>query len=671
MSTITLLYIIIVALVSVAIAYFQYFFKVKTPPKNHIVLFALKAFSLFLLGLLLINPKIELEEVTNVKPQLSVIADNSLSTKFFKEEENIQNIINAFKSNKELNNKFQVDFFSFGNEIKKLDTLSFSESHTNIDKAIRAVNNLHKTDNAGIVLVSDGNETIGRDYEFTKSKQAVYPVVIGDTTSYEDVKIAQLNVNRYSYLNNKFPVEAFIYYDGEKTINSTFTLYKSGQKIFTKRIQLSPEKKSTVVTTNLTSDKEGIHYYTAKVATLNNEKNIRNNTKNFSVEVINEQSKVLILTSIFHPDLGALKNAIESNKQRKVGISDIYSFKENLDNYQFVILYQPNVYFAPVFAKRKSNFLIITGTKTDWRFLNSMNLGVSKSAINQLESYRASYNTGYLTFIQKNIGFDNFPPLKDKFGTIRIDDQQSLLFQKLQGITTKEPLLATIEKGDRKLGVLLGEGIWKWRAGSYIKESTFQEFDAFVNNLVQYLASSKKRKRLELHVENLYLANEVIRISALYLDSNFKFDNRASLQIIVKNEDTGVQKVYPFSLINSSYQVEIEGLTSGNYSYKVSVEGQSITKHGKFKVADFQIEEQFTNANQGKLKVLAETSGGSYYNKGKYNQLITDLINDDKYYTIQKSSVKEEDLIHWKWLLFIAIGLLSIEWFMRKYFGKI
>ena len=37
---------------------------------------------------------------------------------------------------------------------------------------------------------------------FYELEQAVYPVVIVDTIKYEDIKIAQLNVNKYSYMRN-------------------------------------------------------------------------------------------------------------------------------------------------------------------------------------------------------------------------------------------------------------------------------------------------------------------------------------------------------------------------------------------------------------------------------------------------------------------------------------
>ncbi len=671
MSTQIVLYIIIALLVGVAVAYFQYFFKVKKTPKHHVLLFVLRTLSIFFLLLLLINPLIKIQETTDIKPKLSVLVDNSLSTSFFKEEKKVGDLFNQFKNSNKLSDKFDIDFFSFGGDVKAIDSLTFNETHTNIHKAVKSINNLHKDESGAIILISDGNQTIGEDYAYVNSKKSVYPLVIGDTTKYEDIKIAQLNVNKYSYINNKFPVEALIQYDGNKSINTVYSIYKSGKKVFSKTLNLSKENNSVTVTANLSSNKEGVHYYSATISKLSAEKNIKNNSKVFSVEVIDEQAKVLILTSILHPDLGAFTKAIESNKQRSVTVSTVTKFKGSFDEYQFVIAYQPNIYFKPFFNERKSNFLVVTGTKSDWNFINTLELGISKSSINQSEDYNSSYNSNYLTFIQNNIGFNDFPPLKDKFGAVTAKDHQSLLYQKLKGFTTEEPLLATFEKGEQKFGVLFGEGIWKWRAASYLKETSFQEFDAFIGNLVQFLSSNKKRKRLDVKIENFYLANQTIDVSALYLDNNFKFDSRASIQIAIENINTKEQKIFPFSLSNNSFRVEVDGLVPGDYSYQISVESQSIKKSGRFKVADFQIEEQFTNSNKEKLKELASKSNGNLFYWNQQNNLIEQLADDKKYFIVQKSIEKERGLIHWKWLLFVIVGLLTLEWFLRKYYGKI
>ena len=675
MQSTLIFYTFLAFLFSLSVAYFQYYYKLKNKIKVTPILFTLKALSLFLIILLLINPKIEKTETTNVKPVLSFLIDNSKSVSFFNEDKNVEDFINKIDNNNDLNNKFDIQKFTFDNDLQVLDSITFSKNQTNISKAIIEVDNLQKDKIAPIILISDGNQTIGQDYEFINSKQPIYPIVIGDTTNYVDVKISQLNVNKYSYIKNKFPVEVILNYEGDENVTTQFSIFSKGKTFFRKRISFSPDKKSATVIANLTSTKEGIQYYTASITKLKNEKNIKNNTKSFSVEVIDEQTKIVLLTSILHPDLGALKKSIESNKQRSVEIINIDKFKKQIEDYQLVMLYQPNNKFDKIINKLKqknSNYLLVSGSNTDWNFVNQQQLGFRKNAINQTENYGVVFNDSFLTFLQDDIGFNNYPPLKDKFGEVTIfKEHQTLLYQNINGVQTQQPLLATFDINNQKSAIILGEGIWKWRAASFLNSNSFEDFDKFTGNLMQYLASNKKRNRLEVNTESIYPANSTINISAFYTDKNYQFDARANLEITITNSETKEVLKVPFSLVNNSFQTEIENLASGDYTYKVSVFGQNINKNGRFKITDYEVEEQFTNANINKLQKLADKTGGKLFYKDQIDELTKEFIENESFYTVQKSSIKQQNLIDWKWILFLVIIFLTTEWFIRKYHGKI
>ncbi len=625
--------------------------------------------------LLFINPKIERIEVNNIKPVLSLLVDDSKSIAYFKQDNNVLGLLNYVNNSKDLQNKFDIQKFAFGNDIQVIDTFTFSKNQTNISKALKGVNNLQKDKISPILLISDGNQTIGEDYEFIKPNQPVYPIIIGDTIKYRDIRISQLNTNKYTYIKNKFPVEVILNYEGSDYVTSQFSIYNQGKTIFRKKISFSPQKKSATIIANLTSTKKGLQYYTASINKLKNEKNSKNNSKSFSVEVIDEQSKVLLLSSILHPDLGALKKAIESNKQRSVEIKNIYNFNGQIEDYQLIILYQPNNKFNSVFLslkKKNSNYLLVSGTKTDWNFINKQQLGFRKNVINQSENYGVVFNDSFLTFLQEDIGFNNYPPLKDKFGEFSITkEHQTLLYQNINGIETEHPLLSTFDINNQKSAILLGEGIWKWRAASFLNSNSFEDFDKFTGTLIQYLASNKKRNRLEVNAEMIYPANSTINISAFYTDKNYQFDARANLNITIYNSEAKEVLKVPFSLFNNSFQTQIENLPSGNYTYKVAVSNQNISKTGRFKITDFQVEEQFTNANVNKLQKLANKTGGKLFYIDQVEEITKELLENKRYFTVQKSSIKQQNLIDWKWILILATLLFSMEWFIRKYHGKI
>lgn len=668
-------FIIIILFLSISIGYFQYFFKSKSRSKVTFFLFGLRTISLFLLGLILINPTIKTTEVQSIKPVLPVLIDNSASTAYFKEEANVNQIISTLKNHTALQAKFDLSYFSFGDQFQVLDSLSFAENQSNIHQAISATNQLYKKENAPIILISDGNQTLGNDYTFSTVTNPIYPLVIGDTTKYKDLAIQQLNVNKYSYIKNRFPVEALLSYEGKGSESSTFSILKNGRRVFSKKVFFSKSKKTITISTSLPSLQTGKNYYTAILENSSGEKNIVNNQKAFSVEVIDEQTKVVILTSMLHPDIGALKRAIETNKQRKVTIKKITDGAINLDAYQLVVLYQPSQKFSAVINKvveKKLNYFIITGTKTDWSFLNTLPLGVTKQAINRSENYLADYNKNFLVFSQDDIGFQQFPPLEDLFGeTTFSKPYEPLLFQNINGISFNYPLLATLDDQGQKSAILLGEGLWKWRATSYRSQNSFEDFDNFIATMTQYLASTKIRKRLEVNVDAIFPANASVQVTTFYVDNNYKFDDRAAIDMKLTNADKSIQKTLPFSVIGNSYQLNIENLPPGEYGYTVKVQGQSISTSGTFKITPFKVEEQFVSANDTKLKALALKTGGKAYANNQTSLLINDLLQNKKYYTTQKELAKEYQIIDWKWALILSLFLLTVEWLTRKYYGKI
>ncbi|WP_440881225.1 VWA domain-containing protein [Tenacibaculum sp. C7A-26P2] len=672
MDPLTLSHILLVLIASVAIAFFQYFYQGKKQSRVTIVLFFLRSLTLFFIGVLLINPQIEVVDTKNHKPLISLLIDNSKSMAFFKEEKKIESIVESIKKNKDLNNKFEVISFSFGEDVQLSDSLSFDERKTDINEAMLSIDKLYPNKKRATILITDGNQTSGNDYEFYKPKTKIFPIIIGDTTLHQDIQISNLNVNKYSYLNNNFPVEAMILYEGDSSITANFMITHKGKKVISKKLFFSPKNKTNTISVELKSKEKGVQYYQASIKSSIEEKNIKNNSRDFSVEVIDEQTKILLLSSIIHPDLGAIKKAVESNKQRKVEIKIMNKDAFDIENYQMFIFYQPNFSFRDVLNQVNSNYFLISGIKTDWRFINNLELGIKKSTINQNEASAPVYNSNFLTFMQENIGFEEFPPLEDKFGKIQFTRKnQALLGQNIGGIPSGQPLLVALEENEKKTMVLFGEGIWKWRSSSYLKEKSFEEFDKFLNNIIQYLASNKKRNRLEITAKKSYSANEDIVFSAFYVDQNYRFDKRASLDLKIINSSTKEEISYPFSLMNNSYRVSIEGLEPGIYSYQVTVKGQSITNRGSFRVTAFEIEEQFVNANQNKLKKIALNTNGKVYYSNQIAALLNNLNSDPNYSKVQESIISQKSLIEWKWYLILIVISLASEWFIRKYFGRI
>lgn len=677
MTTQTLLYIILAGIVALLLALFQYGYKSKGNSKKNAFFAFLRFLSIFGVLLLLVNPKFEQVKIYTEKPNLVVAVDNSSSIKHLKQEQGVEALVESIKENKSLKEKFNVNFFSFGKGLNATDSLSFDERQTNIDKTFKELSQIYKNTISPTLLITDGNQTYGNDYEFSakKHKQATYPIILGDTTRYVDLKLQQLNVNKYAYLKNKFPVEAILVYNGEEAVSTQFIVTSGSARLHSQRIAFTKDENSKVVNFTLPANRVGVQGYKATLVPIDTEKNKTNNSKNFAVEVIDQKTKVAVVSSFLHPDLGVFKKSIESNEQRAVSFLKPNEIISQIDDFQLVVLYQPSNSFKQLMgvldAKNKNRF-VVSGTKTDWRFLNAEAKSYAQDITSQTEDYQAISNSSYGTFILEDLNFESFPPLSSSFGAPDFKiPYETLLYKKLGNIETEEPLLATFETNGRREAILFGENIWKWRLQSHINTQSFNGFDNFMGKLVQYLASNKRKNRLNIEYESFYQGNANVVIKAQFFNKNYEFDAKESLNVVVKDKETKETKTFPFILKNNNYQVDLSSLPAAEYTFTVKASRENISKSGQFKILEYNVEQQFLNANVTKLQQLATNSNGTSYFVANYDGVFNDLLNDERYLPIQKSSKNIVPLIDWKYLLFLIVLTLAIEWFLRKYNGLI
>jgi len=117
--------------------------------------------------------------------------------------------------------------------------------------------------------------------------------------------------------------------------------------------------------------------------------------------------------------------------------------------------------------------------------------------------------------------------------------------------------------------------------------------------------------------------------------------------------------------------VDLSGIEAGNYDFTVRHNIETISVSGLFKVLDYNVEQQFLNADIDKLTSVANQSNGRAYFGTESDKLISNLLADNRYATIQKSTKNIVPLIDWKYLLGLIAISLFIEWFIRKYNGLI
>ncbi|MGB5376559.1 VWA domain-containing protein [Muriicola sp.] len=677
MQTTTVVGIILAALISFLLVFYQYFYKQKRNRNLQIPLALLRFTGVFGIFLLLLNPRFTKTTNQTVKQDLVFLLDDSFSIQSEKAEEQMLDLKDQLLENETLAERFEVHSYAFGSSLRNFDSLRFTDKTTNISKALASANSAFKGKTVVAVLASDGNQTVGEAYEFMANAVdfPVNTIVVGDTTTYTDLKINQVNLNRYAFLENKFPVEIFVSYQGEAPVKSIISIRLDGRTLFKEPLNLSGEQNSRKIVTALQATSVGLKTLEIALEPIDGERNTYNNQRRLSIEVIDEKTKIGLVSEVMHPDLGALIKAIEGNSQRSVSLIPPGVSKEELSTYNMLILYQPTSSFKGVLQyiqDAKVNTFTITGSKTDWNFLNTAQKGIERTNYNQTEEILAVINPAFGLFDLSDFNVNDFPPLEGSLGDILITKPyESILDQQIKGVVLQEPLMAVLADETGRHAYLFGSNIWKWRIQSFRNDQNFENFDTLISKLILYLTTDQKRERLTVSSELIYGGITEKKITASFFDATYVFDANANLKIRLRGVNNDFSDERLFLLRDNAYEADINDLPSGEYSFSVSVEGTDFAKNGRFSIEEFNLEQLFVSSDYQKLSQLALNSSGQLYFPDQTENLINDLLTDIRFVPTQKSVENVVSLIDFRILLGIIILAFTAEWFIRKYNGLI
>lgn len=671
----TLLLLLLALIAAGALSFYQYFFRLEGRSKTHLLLAALRFIGVFAVLLLLINPKITRNTYEERKTPLPIVIDNSSSIADLKADGQAKELFDELTSDSRLKAKFDVQSYQFDREMAPADTINFKGKQSDFEEVAKNLKSINRNRNYPVVLISDGNQTEGNDYVYAfDPANKVYPLVVGDTTTYLDLRISQLNVNRYAFHKNKFPVEVFVQYSGTKSVNATFSV-SQGKNVLEKReVAFSPSKKSAVLNLLLPADKTGIQVYRAQLTSKEREKNTYNNAKQFAIEVLDQKSEIAIIAQVNHPDVGALKRAIETNPQRKVTILKPNEVK-SLQEYNVIIYYQPDSSFKSVFDANQSagrNAFIITGPNTDFNFLNQRQSALNFKMSAQREDYLATFEPQFNLFAADDIGFSSFPPLQHAFGTVEVKGNVGILLKSnIRNIETGMPLLCFAEDKGKRTAFLLGENFWKWRLQYHVDNNSFEKIDIFTDKIIQFLASNDAKKSLVVNHERFYNSGDAIEITAQYFNKNYEFDEKARLTVALTNRKTKKVRQYDMVRGGNAFKVNLEGFEAGQYAFVVKELNSGKSYSAGFEILDFDIEKQFVNPDLPKLQQLAAQTKGRTFMPNQASELIDLLSKDDSYKAVQKEITRRIPLIDMTLLLIIIALAFGSEWFIRKYNGML
>jgi hypothetical protein len=256
------------------------------------------------------------------------------------------------------------------------------------------------------------------------------------------------------------------------------------------------------------------------------------------------------------------------------------------------------------------------------------------------------------------------------FGKISVPIQASpLLYQQVGNLSTQKPLLA-VEEENRKVAVLLGEGIWRWRLSEFDRTENTLAFDEVFGKLIQYLSTTDdKRKFRSYPIQQEFMdTNPVIIESQVYNDVYEPvYGNTIAIQI---TSESGKRNQYSYVTSPGNSRYQIGGLKEGVYRYqaKTTINQKEETVHGEFAVVSHQIELQNLTADHDLLRRLSANTGGQFYRASAVDQLNASLSSKEATSVIHTEE-SFQSVIKLKWIFWILLTFISVEWFSRKFWG--
>lgn len=650
-----------------------------------ILMLAFRFLAVFTISFLLLSPLIRRTEKLIEKPIIIVGVDNSASiTKsedsgFYKNEfpANLNQLV------ADLGKKGEVKLYSFGDNFVSGFKPSFSDQQTDISSFFNEINTRYTNRNvAAIILATDGIYNQGSDpfYAARKIQVPIYTIAFGDTNLKKDLIIKRVIFNRIAYKGDRFPVEVNIELNKSDGQKSKLVLSKGDNTIESREIRITSGQSSQRVTFWLDAKQTGISRFRLQLVPIDGEANLENNNAEFLIEVLDARQQVALIYNSPHPDVTAIRQALEGSSHFEVTLIRQDEPEKSFDKYDLIILNQipsiSSVRDLKSVLNSRASLLFILGTQTDINTFNSLKTGLvinaSKNSFYESEPFSNSEFSLFTMNSQEQSIINEFPPLQSPFGSYQLSPLADILvFQQIANVSTKTPLIMFTRSEQRKIGIIAGENIWRWRISNYIQQSNHEVFDMMLDKTAMYLATKDDKSFFRLHLKNRFSENEPVEIEAEVFNPSYERITGPDVNITITDAES---KNYPFVFSKgaSSYYLKAGLFPVGAYKFKASVKNgkETFQKNGEFFVNEINIESAALVADHHLLSRIASSHDGEMVSPREIDKLAEKILSRQDVASVSTSRTRISDLISAPWLFVLILSLLTAEWIIRKREGK-
>lgn len=656
------------------------------------LLFILRSLAVTLIALLLLAPLLKYFVSTEEDPVWVIAADNSASLSMVQDSLELKDLMNNLA---DAGSDYRLDreFILFGEEVRDGDVseMDFSDRSTDISSLLEYINNTYDGRNlAGVLIATDGIVNRGGNPIYTPIRHSapMHFVALGDTTVRKDLLVRRVLHNRIAYLGEKFSFQvdiSAVMAAGSSSQLQVFEIGSGGERnmIHSEEINIDQADFFQTFEVITEANSPGLKRYRVVLTPIEGELSTENNTRDFFVDVLDNKQEILILGATPHPDLGTIKSLLEGYKNYEVSLYTTNNWSGDFDDYDLVILHQlPSTVrnsqqiTRAAIESGKPLFFILGSKSNIVQFNRNQDLveisggrGRTNDAIPLVNSQFNPFSFDSELYSR----FRSFVPLSSPFGQYEYSPAANvLLYQRIGQVDTDMPLLAVGEINNRRIGVLTGEGLWRWRLYEF---SSFGNTDAtsdIIQKTIQYLSIVEDDRRLRVFTDdNLFDENEPVIFEAEYYNASFQRINEFDLKLTI-TDDQDNSFDYVFDRRDDHYLLSTGPFQPGEYRYNAQLEtGMEVfTAEGAFTVRPIELEAINLSANHSLLRILASSQNGQLIYPDQLEGL-NDLIFEGRdFRPVVHNSLRTNLVLNLFWICIALMLFLFGEWFLRRFYGS-
>ena len=616
-----------------------------------------------------------------------------------------------------LRQKYEVNLYGMTDSLKPLEqgdlsTLKAGGHKGNINEALKVIGEK----NTMALFLSDGNVIWD---ESQTQKLPTLSIPLGSQDAYKDILIRGIKAPPLAFRDRTVVIDVTLKGHGYEGLNLPVLLKESDRLLTANNIQIPVDSGEVTTTLSFTPTEMGQKELSISVPQQVDENIFTNNQINFSIKVVRDKTRVLMVSGSPSMNYRFMRTALKSDP--------------SIDLLSFVILRSPSdILNVPthemslipfpvetIFIKELTSFDLVIFDNFDYSvYLGPQHLDSLRNYVKDSEGafaviggpqlfYEGEYNLSPIEdmlpfrFVEKDIYrrdgprgvrlsqvgskhpmmrftnsflrddrepqrfWEELPPL-DGMNLMEAKSASTVLLESVQGIPW--PVLIVSEYGNGRVLTLATDDAWKWYMGLVARGEGNQPYLRLVHTMVRWLTKDPNLDPIQIILpETAPSTGQEIDVRIQFLGENPFSESDPAFSFSVYSPD-GLKIESKLKPTPQPGEHLVSFLPEKGGIYRLTVETPSGQLEESIVVAG-PLEGLDAAPDHDQLKRISAATGGKHLSPG--DNLLEEIESRVK--MAEKEFIEERRFPVWAtpFVMVIVLGLLCSEWYFRRRWGLI